>query len=202
MEGSESLVKHKKKILVVLAILAVILLAFVGGQAYAKYVTEVKGEGIAEVATWDFKVNGQKEHVQQIKLASTYDNKTLVNNKIAPGTSGSFKIIVDGTGSDVGINYNIAFKNETSKPQNLKFIYENAEYNSIQELQDSLSGTINADDENKTKTLEIKWKWDYETGVDSTEIAKNDQVDTANAQSIQNYTFDVSVTGTQVEPQA
>ena len=53
MEGSESLVKHKKKILVVLAILAVILLAFVGGQAYAKYVTEVKGEGIAEVATWD-----------------------------------------------------------------------------------------------------------------------------------------------------
>jgi len=75
MEGSESLVKHKKKILVVLAISAVILLAFVGGQAYAKYVTEVKGEGIAEVATWDFKVNGQKEHVQQIKLASTYDNK-------------------------------------------------------------------------------------------------------------------------------
>ena len=54
----------------------------------------------------------------------------------------------------------------------------------------------------QTKTLEIKWKWDYETGADSTEIAKNDQVDTANAQSIQNYTFDVSVTGTQVEPQA
>ena len=48
MEGSESLVKHKKKILVVLAILAVILLAFVGGQSYAKYVTEVKVEGIAE----------------------------------------------------------------------------------------------------------------------------------------------------------
>ena len=70
------------------------------------------------------------------------DNKTLVNNKIAPGTSGSFKIIVDGTGSDVGINYNIVFKNETSKPQNLKFIYENTEYNSIQELQDSLSGKV------------------------------------------------------------
>ena len=51
----------KKKIIAALAILAIILLAFVGGQAYAKYITEVKGEGMAEVATWNFKVNGQKE---------------------------------------------------------------------------------------------------------------------------------------------
>ena len=182
------------------AVLAIVVLAFIGGQAYAKYITEVKGEGVAEVATWSFKVNGQKEQVQTINLASTCNDETLVDNKIAPGTSGSFNIIVDGTDSDVGINYNIAFEDEANKPANLKFIYEDVEYNSIQELENNLSGTINANDEDKTRILNVGWEWKYETGANETEIASNDLVDTQNAEAIQNYTFNVSVTGTQVEP--
>lgn len=190
----------KKKALYIVAILAIALLAFIGGHAYAKYITEVKGEGIAEVATWSFKVNGEKEQVQTINLISTCNDETLVNNKIAPGTSGDFNIVVDATGSDVGINYNITFNNETNKPENLKFTYEDVEYNSIEELQNNLSGIINANDEDKTRTLNIKWEWKYETGLNETEIANNDSIDTQDAEKIQNYTFDISVTGTQVEP--
>lgn len=85
----------KKKVILSIAILSCIILAFIGGQSYSKYVSEVKGEGMAEVATWSFQVNGQKEQVQTIELGSTCNNETLVNNKIAPGTSGSFNIIVD-----------------------------------------------------------------------------------------------------------
>ena len=192
----------KKKVLAILAVLAVILLAFIGGQAYAKYVSEVRGEGIAEVATWSFKVNGQNEQVESINLASTCNNETLVDNKIAPGTSGSFNIIVDATGSEVGINYNITFTEEENKPQNLKFEYNDTEYNSIKDLEADLSGTINANDEEKTRTLNVKWKWDYETGSNPEEVSSNDLVDTEDAKRIQNYTFDVVVTGTQVEPQA
>lgn len=191
-----------KKIILAIAVLLCILLAFIGGQAYAKYITEIKGNGIAEVATWSFKVNDQKEHIQEIKLASTYNNETLVNNKIAPGTSGNFNIIVDATGSEVGIKYNIVFSDEANKPTNLKFIYEDQEYNSIQDLENNLSGVINANEENKTKTLNIGWKWDYETGQEEEEIAANDLIDTKDAEKLQNYTFKVSVTGTQVEPQA
>ena len=193
---------NKKKVLIALAILTVILLAFIGGQAYAKYVSEVRGEGIAEVATWSFKVNGQDEQVESINLASTCNNETLVDNKIAPGTSGSFNILVDATGSEVGINYNITFTEEENKPQNLKFEYNDTEYNSIKDLEDDLSGTINANDENKTRTLNVKWKWDYETGSDPEEILSNDLIDTEDAKRIPNYTFDVVITGTQVEPQA
>ena len=191
-----------KKIILAIAVLLCILLAFIGGQAYAKYITEIKGNGLAEVARWSFKVNDQKEHIQEIKLASTYNNETLVNNKIAPGTSGNFNIIVDATGSEVGIKYNIVFSDEANKPTNLKFIYEDQEYNSIQELENNLSGVINANEENKTKTLNIGWKWDYETGQEEEEIAANDLIDTKDAEKLQNYTFKVSVTGTQVEPQA
>jgi len=191
----------KNKVLIILAILGMILLAFIGGQAYAKYITEVKGEGMAEVATWSFKVNGGKEQIQEINLLSTCDNNTLVDNKIAPGTSGSFNIIVDGTGSDVGIKYNINFNDTETKPTNLKFKYENVEYDSLNEMQDGISGIIGAKDENKVITIPIEWIWEYETGENSELIATNDAIDTTEAQNIQNYAFNVSVTGTQVEPQ-
>ena len=192
----------KKKAVIISAILVAIILSFIGGQTYSKYVTEVRGDGTAQIATWDFKVNGQKEEVQTISLGSTYDSSTLVNGKIAPGTEGNFQIIVDATGSDVGIDYKIKFTDETTKPANLKFYYQEVEYNSILELGDALSGTINADDGNKSKTFDIKWKWNYETGSNPTEIASNDKIDTQNAQEITNYEFDVIVSGTQVVPQA
>ena len=192
----------KRKVLLVLAVLLIILLAFIGGQAYAKYVSEVRGNGVAEVATWDFKVNGQSEQVEEINLASTCNNETLVNNKIAPGTTGSFNIIVDATDSDVGIDYNITFTEEENKPENLKFFYNEKEYNSIKELEEDLSGTINANEEDKTRTLNVQWEWSYETGSNEEEIAKNDLIDTKDGQTIQNYNFEVVVTGTQVRPQA
>lgn len=192
----------KKKTIAIIAILVAIILSFVGGQTYSKYVTEVRGDGTAQIATWDFKVNGQKEEVQTISLGSTYDSSTLVNGKIAPGTEGNFQIKVDATGSDVGIDYKIKFSDETTKPTNLKFYYQEVEYDSILELGDALSGTINADDENKSKTFDIKWKWNYETGSNPTEVASNDKIDTQNAQEITNYEFNVIVSGTQVVPQA
>lgn len=192
----------KKKVIIVSSILIIMLLAFIGGQAYAKYISQVRGNGIAEIATWSFKVNGQKEQVQEIKLVSTYNSETLVNNKIAPGTSGSFNIIVDATGSEVGIKYNIKFAEESNKPQNLKFVYGGKEYDSIKQLGDKLSGTIAANEEDKTRTINVQWKWNYETGSSAEQINANDIIDTNDAISIANYTFQVIVTGTQVEPQA
>ena len=96
----------------------------------------------------------------------------------------------------------INFLDEMSKPSNLKFIYEDIEYNSIKDLEDKLSGTILANEENKQKTFNIKWKWDYQTGSTDAEILANDLKDTKNAQEIINYTFNISITGTQVEPKA
>lgn len=189
----------KKKILIGISILLVILLSFTGGQVYSKYVARVRGEGIAQIATWKFKVNEQEEQVQTIKLESTYNNETIIDNKLAPGTSGKFDIIVDGTGSNVGIDYNINFANEKNKPTNLKFIYENVEYNSITQLTDILSGRINANEEEKRKSFSIEWQWKYETGSTNEEILANDKIDTEDAKKILDYTFDVVVSGTQID---
>lgn len=191
----------KKKLIFIVAILSCLILSFIGGQSYSKYVSDVRGNGMAEVATWDFKVNGQKEQVQTIELVSTCNNQTVANHEIAPGTSGSFNIMIDGTGTDVGINYNIEFTNESVKPTNLKFIHDNHEYRSITELGTNLSGRIDANEETKTRTLTIDWIWPYETGNNETEITRNDTIDTQDAQNITGYTFNVIVSGTQVEPQ-
>lgn len=191
----------KKKILLIIAILLVILVSFFCGRAFAKYKAEVKGSGTAEIANWVFKVNGKEDQIQKIDLLSTYDNETLVDNKIAPGTSGKFDIILDATGSDVGVNYQVKFLNESEKPQNLIFVYDNNEYSTIQDLEQNLTGTIDANEENKTRTITIEWKWKYETGSTEEEINQNDIIDTETAKQIRNYTFDVNVIGIQVEPE-
>lgn len=192
--------KSKKIVLLCIAIIAIIL-SFVGGHAYAKYMSKVTGNGTAEIASWNFKVNENEEKIQTISLKSTINNETLVNNKIAPGTEGSFQIKLDATDSDVGINYNIKFENETQKPTNLKFIYDGITYNSISELGNILTGIINANDENKIKTLSIDWNWQYETGSTTEEIGANDIIDTQEAKQINNYNFDIIISGTQVMPQ-
>ena len=191
----------KKKIIIAVAILSCIILAFIGGQSFSKYVSEIRGEGTAEIATWDFKVNGGSEQIQAINLISTYNNETLIDNKIAPGTEGSFNISIDGTGTDVGIDYHIKFEEGGTKPTNLKFIYDDYEYNSISELEDKLSGRINANDENKSKQFTIKWKWLYETGQNDEEKARNNTQDTEDAKKLSQYSFNVIVSGTQVAPQ-
>ena len=190
----------KKKIIVIVAILSAIVISFLGGQTFSKYITEVKGTGSAQVAMWSFKVYGDNEQIQNVKLASTVDDNTLVDNKIAPGTKGSFSIKIDGEGSDVGINYNIKVQNETQKPANLFYTYQGKTYTDLNELALTASGTINADDSNKVKEILVNWEWPYQTGSDEISKSKNDVQDTQDGKNISNYTFDIVVTGTQVIP--
>ena len=188
-----------KKIIIGLCALVIIFIAFIGGNVLAKYQSQIKGKGVADVATWSFNVNGNNSSIQTIAINKNYDESSLTNGKIAPGTEGSFDIIIDASGSEVGVDYKVDFLNENNKPTNLKFKYENKEYSSLQELQSKLVGTINANDETKTKNIKINWIWEYETGR-SKQIPENDRIDTEEGVKNLDYTFDVVVTGTQVVP--
>lgn len=192
--------KHKKIVLIAIIAIAVAIISFVGGRAYAKYMSKVTGNGTAEVASWSFKVNNSSEKMQNISLNSTLNNEKIINKKIAPGTSGNFQIKLDGAGSDVGINYSVRFENATTKPTNLKFIYNGKTYDSLATLQEQLNGSFNANSENKTQTFNIGWEWKYETGKTVQEIATNDKIDTNEAKQIKNYSFDIVVSGTQINP--
>ena len=181
----------RKKSIIVLSIFAAILLAFIGGNALAKYQTQVSGQGVADIAKWVFKVNGDSSSMQTISLNKTYNATDLVNGKIAPGSKGSFDIVVNAEDSEVGVDYAVSFSNETNKPTNLKFKYLNHEASSLQELEQYFLGTINANDQVKTRTLTVEWEWDYSI---------NDDVDTAEGIANLDYSFDVTVIGAQVLP--
>ena len=192
------MIKNSKKIIVGVALAVIGASAFLG-VTNSKYTNTITRKGETQIAKWDFVVNESTEEFATIKLADTYDQSTLINGKIAPGTSGSFDLVIDASESEVGVEYVVDFKNETNKPTNLKFKYEDKTFNNIEEYEQYFTDIINADDTNKTRTLTVDWEWAYETGT-ATEIAQNDKIDTQEGINAFDYTFDVVVTGTQVIP--
>lgn len=196
-----------KKILAGVALTVVGVSAFLG-ITYSKYINRITGNGETEIAKWNFKVNQATEDFATIKLADTYDKSSLLNGKIAPGTSGSFDIVIDATDSEVGVKYVVDFLNETNKPENLKFSYDTKDgtansikvLDEIEDYEEYFTGIIDADDTNKIRTLTVNWEWAYETGKDDGILDEKDIIDTNNGLSALDYTFDVLVTGTQVAP--
>lgn len=192
--------KTKKKGMIIALLLLLIVAIFLIGNSYSKYITQVDGKGVIEVAKWAFLVNGQTASITNLNLAQTYQPDTLVANHIAPGTRGSFDIIIDATGSEVGIDYQVHFENETNKPTNMKFYYQGNVVNSIKDLEIFLQGTVTAEEEQKVKTMKVEWEWSYETGSTEQEIARQDKIDTNDGKNLTQYQFDIIITGTQVEP--
>lgn len=109
---------------------------------------------------------------QKIKLTQTVDAKTLVNEKIAPGTKGSFEIQLT---TDHTMNYQIGIEDKTIKPKNLQFWIEEGQVGKLQK--------------NETKTIRITWEWVYEMNEEE------NQQDTKDGEMIQNYYFEVYVIG-------
>ncbi len=159
---------NKKRVIAVFVIIALIILSFLTGSTFAKYLTEYKTTASLQIARWsvseDFLVNGVSNESQKINLATTYNPETLVNGKIAPGTSGTFGVQIDATGTETGINYEIKFDRILGAIiNNLVFTYNNNTYSNLSELSNIISGNIAANAENKIVNLEIGWCWPYET---------------------------------------
>lgn len=189
--------KFKRATAIALVLIGVSALGIIGGITYSKYYTEIHGEGSAKIAKWSFKANKSSTKIENITLNNIYDQDKLKQQTIAPGTSGSFDIVLDATGADVGIDYSVKFDNLVNKPTNLKFTYNGTTKNSLEELESLLIGRILVSD-SRTKTLTIEWNWDYQTGTTPEEIKNNDKIDTNDAGK--DFTFDIIITGTQVNP--
>lgn len=191
--------KLVKKIVIGLIVTLIIVAGIFTGYTLSKYTNTITGNGETEIAKWIFKVNGETEKFATIKLADTYDQTTLIDGKIAPGSSGSFDLVIDATGAEVGIDYKVDFQNEINKPTNLKFKYNEQTLEKIEDFEQFFKGTIDANDENKIRTLTVQWEWPYETGTEA-QIDANDKIDTLEGVQALDYTFDIIVTGTQVIP--
>lgn len=164
----------------------------------SKYSTTETGQASTSMAKWVFDVSGndtylQDDTIKTINLAQVCDETTLTNGQIAPGVSGSFDIVMDATDAEVGIDYNVEFSNIPEDfPKNLVFTVDGEEY----DLANGFSGNIPANAENQVVTKTVHWNWAYET-----DGGAGDETDTADGIADSNdLTFDITVTGTQVQP--
>lgn len=141
-----------------------------------------------EKATYVFEMKNHNTDFKDIDLSETINEKTLINEKIAPGVSGKFNIVLRTNQNTI---YEVKFKSKTQKPQNLKFEIENTNIkaNNLEELENYLKGRINKGEE---KTISIKWSWEYENSI------KNNIQDTKDAMKIESYKFEIFATGEEI----
>lgn len=136
-----------------------------------------------------FKIDYKNIDFKTIDLSETIDKNTLVYEKIAPGTSGKFHILLD---SNKHLKYKIQFNSINQKPKNLKFQALKdekiiVEANTLEALSEKLTGYIK---ENEKIYITIKWYWDFENDSEEDDIQ-----DTKDAENIKTYKFDILTYG-------
>lgn len=189
--------KRNSLLLMVLLLLIGITALYVAGT-YAKYTAEFSGTGTAQVAKWAFKSENESKTID-IDLTENYDPSTLVADRIAPGTSGSFDIALTNEDSEVGVDFTVSFGNVTNKPTNLKF-YKDASFNNeLDPANDTITGKLAAEDATGV-TVKVYWKWLYETGAVTNGIATGDAADTTNGETPASLTVPMTIKGVQTAP--
>ena len=185
--------KQKKSfVLIALLLLVALTSSYVAGT-YAKYTAEVTGEGSATVAKWAFASDNDDVDFD-INLDETYDASTLVADRIAPGTSGSFDIELSNENSEVGVEFTISFTNTANVPTNLVFTQGN---NTVNPATQSIKGYIAA---GETLTVPLTWEWAYETGTSPYTQAGEDPADTTDGIAAKTMTVTANIKGIQVAP--
>lgn len=133
----------------------------------------------------EFLVEYNHTKFKSLNLMETVHNKTLIYEKIAPGTSGNFNIVLK---SKQNMQYMVRFESKNQKPSNLQFSIteKGKKQDSLEELNEMLKGTIL---ENQEKVMNIYWEWKYEGN------REDNAQDTMEAKKIREYHFLIYVQG-------
>lgn len=196
----------KKKIMKNTLIFAIASSLMIGGFACAKYITSISGQGPLTTAKWDV------SYLKSALLRDGYDSKTIVVDKIAPGTEGMFTLTVKPAKTEVGFDYVTEITKLENKPTNLYFVVDKdgvagtEKITTAERLGEVLSGHVNASSENKNDIkYVIHWKWDYETEISPDKngaktITDNDSIDTKDGRNAKTMVIQYTTTSTQVRP--
>ena len=197
--------KSSAKKMVLVAIILITVVALISGT-YSRYTNTATGTATLDVAKWSVKINDK----QMSEIASgnlpvnlTYsDNEFVSANRIAPGRSATFTLVLDPTGSEVAIDYTVAIGAVTGLTNtDSAFALTGATYTvdggSAQNATiDAGAGTINLNESladveaGKKVTVVGTITWDNAANA-------NSSADTANGLADPSPTVEVSVTAQQ-----
>ena len=195
--------------------LTVVSSCIVGGTL-AKYTTTVGGAGSAIVARWapSFQAGvtgGTLSDTIKVNLADTNVMKgKIAADRIAPGTNGSFDIVVSGGATEVEFNYSVTISNLKNCPKNLTFYKADGTTPLTQvDLGAGVMGYKLSSDTPMTvggsaETMTVIWKWPYEEGVDDPAKAQYNADDVAigTLSNVDDRTmsFQINCEATQTQP--
>ena len=144
-------------------------------NTFARYTTVLEGAPRVEVAKWKIKINGNDIDVQDtitnaFTLIPTSTTQTTTNNKLAPGQTGNFDIVINPEGAEVSMVYTISF-DLTNVPEGVGITrYEIIEEGITNKFNNvSIEGEINLNENlqsltySDTRTVRIYWEWSENT---------------------------------------
>lgn len=193
--------KNKKRNIILAALLLCLttVLGVIGISTYAKYESQLSNvTQNVTVAKWAFE-SDNSSHDFAFNLGQNYDENTLMNDRIAPGTKGNLVFSLSNEHTETGVKYQISLNKNNGTPKNLKF-YSNPECTTELINGNVFKGTL--DPGASATDVIIYWKWEYENGSNMSEISSNDSFDTSNGASatINGMTITATIVGTQIEP--
>lgn len=183
---------------------------------FAKYISTTSGNDTATVAKWSFEVNDTEIAVTgtaqavDFKLFETIndtgnnaDEIDVKDNKIAPGTSGSFALKLENT-SEVNAKYTITLDESNSSDIPLQYSLDGATWkDSIAELTTTGLTEQAIDMETGSATHTVYWRWVYEGTTEGAHANQTDTTDVALGVAAQNMaptvTISASVSAWQVD---
>lgn len=139
----------------------VIIVIFILGYIFAKYYKRTIVT-TSNTVKWSFNSNNEQEVIN------------LSNEKIAPGSNGSFEIEIDASGAETCVDYEIIVVSEENIPDKFKFsaetknefdevINKTEEYNSFYDLAvENLFGKIAPELNNQIRRIKVYWCWEFD----------------------------------------
>lgn len=180
--------------LVVLLLIVTIASLILATYAWAKYTTRGAGSAVATVAKWDV----------QFTKGSTIFTKTysyVVNDRLAPGTSGQYTMSIKSPNTEVNYAYEVTISNVQNRPTNLKFYGQNNQEITFVNGVGTIWTEANVDKTKALTDISLKWEWPYETATTAT-LDRNtqDDIDTRDGVAGKTMTFDVTLRAWQLNP--
>lgn len=158
-------------------VLTLVTSSLVGGT-FAKYTSSTAGTGTAQVAKWaiafkegDTSITG---NTFTFDLKNTNSEVVTTDDKLAPGSEGEIKFVINGTGSEVGYTYSAEADVSGLNGVPIKFYSNSARTTELTPTNDKIafaSTDVTLDKVGDDQTIDIFWAWDK----DSTDLVDTEK---------------------------
>lgn len=166
-----------KKCLWLLSIVSLLVLGSCIAKTYALFESNLDGTVNNPIGKWNIKLNDILVSSSEEKIITIdkfiYDNNDMVRDGyIAPGSSGYFDLILDTTGTEVAIKYNIAVDLDKIENENITLDVKAMNGVAVASADSGgYSGVLSLDDINNNAQiiLRLMINWNNDIDYDSTD---------------------------------